>query len=212
MSMKPIAIAVATLVLALQWPMLNYERADAKLSEFYSQVASAKFGDARESINEAIRLWPSNARYYAWRAYVTSQGLPSQCPRRSRGENAALSTSDQQTAQEAVADYRHALELNSRDAVAHHNLAWLEHLLGDDRAAAKDWRESTEVDPDNAVFHLSYGMFLEESGDARAAREQYEAAIEMTPSILDSPFFTSYRSRFPEAANSIVADSVATAS
>jgi Flp pilus assembly protein TadD len=155
MNLKPVAMVVSGIVLILQWPMLNYERADGKLSEFYKQVAAAQFGNARESINEAIRLWPSNARYYTWRAYCTSQQTPSQCPRRSSG-GTALSESDRQAAQEAIEDYRHSLGLNSRDAVAYHNLAWLEHLLADDAAAAKDWRESTEIDPDNAVFHLSY--------------------------------------------------------
>jgi tetratricopeptide (TPR) repeat protein len=208
MKMKPIAIAVAGLVLILQWPFRKYDRADAKLGEFYSQVASANFGAARESIDEAIRLWPSNARYYGWRAYCTGQQLPSQCPRHSKSGDPALGDLNKQLAQEAAEDYRHSLELNSRDAVAHHNLAWLEHLLGDDVAGARDWRESVEIDPDNAVFHLSYGMFLEESGDAQAAKDQYEAAIELTPSILDSPFFTRYRSRSPEAADSVVRNCV----
>ena len=207
MSIKPITIAVAALVLILQWPTYKYERADEKLGEFYSQIASANFTAARESIEEAIRLWPSNARYYTWRAYLTSQQLPSQCLRQSKstGDNRSMSSLDLQSSREAVADYRHALELNRRDAVAHHNLAWLEHLLGDNTHAADDWKQSTEIDPDNAVFHLSYGMLLEESGDTQAGREQYETAIELAPSILDSQFFIRYHSRYPAAADAIVA-------
>ena len=112
-----------------------------------------------------------------------------------QGGDHDLNDQDKKQAQDAAEDYRHSLALNSRDAVAHHNLAWLEHLLGDDAAAAIDWRESVEIDPDNAVLHLSYGMFPEESGDEQAAKAQYESAIELTPSILDSPFFTRYRNR-----------------
>jgi tetratricopeptide (TPR) repeat protein len=209
LKIKPVAIAVAIVVLILQWPYWRYDQADAKLSEFFAQVASANFTAASKSIDEAIRLWPWNARYYGWRAYIASQHLPSQCPRHSKSEEHDLNDQEKNQAQEAAEDYRRSLALNSRDAVAHHNLAWLEHLLGDDAAAAKDWRESVEIDPDNAVFHLSYGMFLEEGGAQQAARAQYESAIELTPSILDSPFFPRYRSRYPEAADSIVKECIA---
>ena len=209
LKIKPIAIVVAGLVLLFQWPYHNYDAADAKLAEFYTQVASAKFSAASESIDEAIRLWPWNARYYGWRGYIESQQLPSQCLRKFKNDTTALSDDDRKQAQEAADDYRHALLLNNRDAVAHHDLAWLEHLLGNDADAAKDWRESVEIDPDNAAFHLSYGMFLEESGAVQTAREQYKFAIELTPTILDSPFFARYRSRSPDAANSIVKDSIA---
>ena len=84
-------------------------------------------------------------------------------------------------------------------------LAWLEHLLGDDDAAGKDFEEAVALDPGTVVFHLSYGMFLEETGDVQAGRQRYEVAIELSPTILDSPFFTRYRAHFPEAADSVVA-------
>jgi tetratricopeptide (TPR) repeat protein len=209
MKMKPVAIVVAGIVLVLQWTYRKCDQADAKLGEFYSFVASANFSSAGESVNEAIRLWPSNARYYGWRGYVRSQQLPSQCPRRMGRVPEVLGDLEVQLAQQAAADYRRSLALNSRDAVAHHNLAWLEHLFGDDTAAAIDWRQSVEIDPDNSVFRLSYAMFLEENGDVRTAREQYESAVEMTPSILDSPFFARYRSRFPVAADFLVKDCAA---
>ena len=209
LAIKPVAIVVGAVVLVLQWPYHIYDRADEKLSEFYSQVASANFIAARESIDEAISLWPWNPRYYGWRAYIASQQLPSQCTSHSKSGDAGISDEERNLAQEAAADYRHALTLNGRDAVAYHNLAWLAHLLGDDAAAAGDWRRSVEIDPDNAAFHLSYGMFLEEGGATEAAKEQYVSAIELTPSILDSPFFTRYRSRNSAAADSIVRSSIA---
>ena len=51
-------------------------------------------------------------------------------------------------------------------------------------------------------------MFLEESGSVEAARAQYESAIERMPSILDSPFFTRYRNRQTEAADSTVKEAI----
>jgi tetratricopeptide (TPR) repeat protein len=192
-------------VLVLHFVMGDYDEADARLRTFYSQMVAADFAGARRSIDDAIRLWPGNARYYTWRGYVTSQKLPSQCPR----SQAPMAQADRQAASEAIADYRHALELNARDAVARHNLAWLEHLLGDDAAAVRDWRAATVIDPGNAVFHLSYGMFLDETAGPDAAEAEYETAVELSPAILDSPFFTRYRARLPQVADHIVAHCVA---
>ncbi len=204
LKIRPLAIGVAVIVLLFQWPYWSYAQANTKLKDFYSDVAAAHFTTARESIDDAIRLWPWNARLYGWRGYVESQQLPSQCPGDPKNGGHALSATDRQAAMAAADDYRHSLQLNGRDAVAHHNLAWLEHLLGDNAAAAEDWKQSVDLDPGNAAFHLSYGMFLDESGSDEAARAQYESAIELTPSILDSQFFTRYRAQSLQAADSLV--------
>ena len=209
LEIQPVACVVFVVVLALQIPFYNFIRANNKLSDFYSQVTAANFVAARESIDEAIRLWPWNSRYYGWRAYVGSQKLPSQCTKHSENNSRSLIDAETKQALAAVADYRKSLELNSRDAVAHHNLAWLEHLLGDDRSAAQNWHRSVEIDPGNAVFHLSYGMFLEENGDIHEADRQYETAIGLQPSILDSPFFTRYQNRSAQRADSVVRESIA---
>jgi tetratricopeptide (TPR) repeat protein len=208
MKMKPIALVFALLVLITRFIVGDYDQADSSLKSFYSEMLAADFSAARRSIDAAIRLWPENSRYYAWRAYCSSQKLPPQCPRSFHGMDSVMNAGHQQAAREAMEDYRRALVLNSRDAVAYHNLAWLEHLFGDDAAAARDWREATVIDPGNAVLHLSYGMFLEETGNVQTGRDQIEAATELSPSILDSPFFTRYRNLNHEAADSIVAHCV----
>jgi tetratricopeptide (TPR) repeat protein len=87
--------------------------------------------------------------------------------------------------------------LNGRDAVAHHNLAWLDHLLGQNEEARREWEQAVALDPDTAIFHLSLGFFEEEAGESDAAQKQYVAAIELAPAILDSPFFVRYRKRAP---------------
>jgi hypothetical protein len=52
---------------------------------------------------------------------------------------------DQATTREVIADHRRALELNNRDAVAHLDVAWLEHLLGNDAVAGGEWREAVAI-------------------------------------------------------------------
>ena len=182
----------------------DYHRAESNVRMFYAQVASADFRQARQSIDEAIRLWPSNARSYGWRGYLAGQELPNQCP--SHGE--PLDANVLERIRQAAADYRHALELNGRDAVAHHNLGWLDHLMGQDREARREFEQAVAIDPETAIYHLSLGFFLEEGGDLAAANNQYVAAIERTPAILDSPFFARLRGRLPERADSILQQAV----
>lgn len=209
MNLKHTIIGIVAAAVIVLWFSVQHERADAALADFYSQMASARFGEARESIEKAIRLWRSNARYYSWRAYSESQSLPSQCPRNHQQGSSMLTEEDRSSAEQARLDYRRSLALNNRDPVAHHNIAWIEHLLGNDSSAAEQWKESIELDPDNAVFHLSYGMYLEEGGNQRAAKEQYVIAITLVPSILDSEFFSRYRIRSPAMAESVVAECIA---
>jgi tetratricopeptide (TPR) repeat protein len=207
--MMPVTAVVCAVVLLLQWPYNRFTAADARLKEFFGQVALNNLNSARENIDAAIALWPWNSRYYGWRGYLAGRQLPTQCPRNGRGGTGGLNSRDKALAEQAVEDYRHALSLNERDAVARQNLAWLEHLLGDDASASKDWRAAIEIDPDNAAFHLSYGMFLEEGGGAQAAQEQYETAIELLPKIVDSPFFTRYQDRSPQGADAVVKAGIA---
>jgi tetratricopeptide (TPR) repeat protein len=190
-NLRWVALAMALAMVPISLLFGDYDRAETHLRDFYSQVSKADFDGARRSIDEAVRLWPSNARYHAWRGYAMSQNLPSQC-------SPARTPADTQTREPiaaAAAEYRRAIALNGRDAVAHHNLAWLEHLLGRDKEARLEWEQAVALDPDTAIFHMSLGFFLEEAGEIDAAQKQYVAAIELAPAILDSPFFARYRKR-----------------
>ena len=208
MKLKAISVAVAALATALQWPAFESWRADGKLREFYSDMVSARFELANDSINDAIRIAPWNGRYYGWRGYSRSQKLQSQCSGKQTEKARNFVGANDGIIENAIEDYQHALSLNPRDAVAFHNLAWLEHLLGADSVAEKDWREATEIDPNNAIFHISYGMFLEESAATNAATDQYREAVELSPSIVDSPFFAGLRNRNNLLARSVVTESI----
>ena len=172
-----IALGLAVASGALRWVTSDYERAERYLSEYYSRMLSADFVAAEASIDAAIGLWPENARYHVWKGYCLSQRLPPQC-----SQSPVL-------AERAREEFRAAVKLNGRDAVAHHDLAWLEHLAGNAAEARAEWKRAVEIDPDNTVFRLSLGMFLDEAGETAEAMNQYNAAVQISPAALDSPFF-----------------------
>lgn len=202
MRLKPIVLALAGFTIIFEFILGDYSRADSDLQSFYTDMLSADFASAGASIDEAIRLWPSNGRYYDWRGYLASQNLPPICFRPGGQIRSALTVGTEA----AIRDYEHALELNRWDVIARHNMAWLEHLQGNNRDAGENWKAATELDPANPVFHLSYGMFLEEVRQTETAKAEYEAAISISPSILDSPFFARYQTRSNAAAESVIVD------
>jgi tetratricopeptide (TPR) repeat protein len=197
-----VAGGLSVLVCALRLTLGDHEQAEAHVGFFYSQMLSADFSGAQKNIDEAVRLWPGNSRYYAWRAYCTSQSLPSQCSR--CAATMLLDPATKRIIEQSIGDYRKSLALNSRDAVVHHNLAWLNHLIANDAMAKEAWERAVALDPNNAEYHLSLGMFLEEQGDAIGMMDQYMKAIQLSPGIVDSPFFRDFRARSPQASSRIV--------
>jgi tetratricopeptide (TPR) repeat protein len=196
------ALALAAVVVILHLALGDHGSAEEHVQSFYAKMLSADFAGAQKEIDEAIRLWPENARYYEWKAYLGSQTLPPQCGHcAGPGSLDAVSLN---TANQAIADYQKSAAINPRDAVLHHNLGWLNHLTGNDRAAKQEWERAVALDPNNAVFHASFGMFLEELGEMNAMRQQYTRSIELSPEIVDSPFFESFRDRFASTAVEIV--------
>ena len=73
MTLGRVAVVLALVLGAVSLVFGDYDRAESDVRRFYAQVAAADFRQARQTIDEAIRLWPSNARYYGWRGYVASR-------------------------------------------------------------------------------------------------------------------------------------------
>ena len=48
---------------------------------------------------------------------------------------------------EALADFDHAITLNSRYAEAYYNRGVAKHILGDEAGAEEDFARATEIDP-----------------------------------------------------------------
>jgi tetratricopeptide (TPR) repeat protein len=197
------ALASMVLLLPARWMEDRYDRADARLEAFYADMRRADLPAARIDIGEAIHLWDWNSRYYAWRGSVVAQTLPAHCSHTTSSRQ-SLTAKEMTVAQSAIRDYSRALSLNHRAAVAHQNLAWLQHLTADDQAAREHWQAAIRDDPGDAVMHVSYALFLEESGGHAEAQNEVETALELSPSLVDSTFLRDFRSRPADQADALV--------
>src|SRR4051812_1365383 len=125
MRMTFITLAVGVVALGFRVYLGRVYEADEDLQSFYRGMISADFNSAYNSISAAIELCPNNGRYFGWRGYCRSQRLPSQCFRSTESARPQIREATRVSAKDAVDDYLQAIRLNSRDGVAHHNLAWL---------------------------------------------------------------------------------------
>ena len=78
--------------------------------------------------------------------------------------------------EEAMEEYRTALQLNPRLVEARNGMAALMYKQGDVRGAIKELRVLLEFTPDNALVHLNMGTFLYSVGDLQAALDHYRKA------------------------------------
>ena len=209
MKMISIAITLAGVALLARGLTIDLDRADSRLSDSTSNILVSNFTGAANEIDEAIRLWTWNSRYYSWRAYIKGHSLRPRCPRTSHNLRPISVEVDQQLRLESLADLQRSLTLNRLDGVTLHNKAWLEHLGGDDDNAARDWEQATVLDPVNPLLHLSYGLFLQERGLTETANQELVVAIELSPSLIESHFFEDYRKREPEPSDALIVKCIA---
>jgi len=89
---------------------------------------------------------------------------------------------------EAMAAYRHALDLNPGLPDAHINLGRLLHEAGSATAAEAHYRRALELRPEDAVAAFNLGVALEDQGREQEALVAYEAAVKVDPSAADAHF------------------------
>ena len=80
--------------------------------------------------------------------------------------------------QNALADLRHALEMDPDNAAAHEAIAVLYEKFGMADKAAKHYRRALELQPDDARLLNNYGLFLCQRGDYDAGLERLARAAD----------------------------------
>lgn len=83
--------------------------------------------------------------------------------------------------EDAIAEWRKALELDPGDAAAVSNLGAALHGAGRLGEAAREFARALELDPDNVRAHTNIGIALASSGKYDEAARHFERALELRP-------------------------------
>ena len=136
-------------------------------------VAQGEAARAKEEFAEAIRLFseakakdPNMAA--AWYGYAAAIG--------GRVDGAAHKGAGA-NAEEEMAGYRRAIEIDPTYLHAHRRLALLLESNGDKVNAEASYRRALEIDPNYADAHYNLGILLEEKGDVKGAIASTEKFI-----------------------------------
>lgn len=82
---------------------------------------------------------------------------------------------------EAIAEWRKALDLDPQDAAAISNLGAALHGAGRMEDAAREFARALELDPDNVRAHANTGIALARSKQYQDAARHFERALELRP-------------------------------
>jgi Tfp pilus assembly protein PilF len=84
---------------------------------------------------------------------------------------------------EAVSEYRTAIELDSKLAVAHRNLGIVLFMQRQDDEALTQFHQALELNPGNAVAHATLGTVLRNRGQREDAIAEYRRALALDPGL-----------------------------
>jgi len=82
---------------------------------------------------------------------------------------------------EAISEWKKALDLDPKDAAAVSNLGAALHGAGRLEEAAKEFARALEIDPDNVRAHSNIGIALASSGKYEEAARHFERALDLRP-------------------------------
>ena len=88
---------------------------------------------------------------------------------------------DQHKTEEAIAEYRKAIEIDPRYAAAHNNLGIGLRVQGKTEEAIAEYRKAIDLDPRYAAAHYNLGNALGVQGKTEEAIAEYRKAIDLDP-------------------------------
>jgi tetratricopeptide (TPR) repeat protein len=90
--------------------------------------------------------------------------------------------------EEALEEFRQAVELAPDEPIARNNLGSALTALGDLEGAQQEYRAALEIDPSDAMAHFNLGTLLARQGRDADAIAHYRAALEANPDYLKARF------------------------
>lgn len=195
----------------LAWKSVRIEHAEARYKECAAALTQGNHDLARAAIEDAVRLDGRNALYVAARGLVNAEPLeqvPFSWPIEDMSRR--LSQEQRRSLQTAAADYELVVRLNSTDALAWHNLAWLRYCLGDHEGALAALRRSALLEPAEWTTQISLGLQLESGQRMTEAVSAYQQALMLNPQLVESQFFAELQQRHPRLAETIVSQALST--
>src|SRR5579872_6370729 len=93
----------------------------------------------------------------------------------------AIEASRQKSWDQAIADYRKAIEIEPKDALTHYNLALALKYKGDDVQAVEEFEAAIRLKPKSAEAHYGLGATWYDLHDQSAAVKELRIAIGLNP-------------------------------
>jgi Flp pilus assembly protein TadD len=95
--------------------------------------------------------------------------------------NIAIETMKKNRFDQAVPQWRKALDLNPDDSKAHFNLGYSMFERGELDKAIEEYRRACELDPEDAVVHANLALALAQTGKLDEAIDHYRKALGLNP-------------------------------
>jgi tetratricopeptide (TPR) repeat protein/curli biogenesis system outer membrane secretion channel CsgG len=152
---------------------LNPRNADAynQLGKLYSEAGNTD--ESIEAFKRAYAINPSLAK---------SSGLDAaQQQVTAQTDHVALGIKyyNEGNYNEAIREYKQALELNAGDASIHNNLAVTYYMQGNFNEAISHYKEAIRLNPSDASRYYNLALLYQNQGKTAEASEQYKKACEM---------------------------------
>jgi tetratricopeptide (TPR) repeat protein len=192
----------------------QHGKAEVALNSFLSSFDQAlrstddkQYKVAQEHLEKAISLVPNNPIYLAHRGLLEERRLERQFHvGKFLNNNLQFNEEELKSIRAALNIYLQALDINKHDDLLHLNVGWLYLYLNQRENALEHFKRAVTLDDNNALYHVSLGLLYEQAGNKTEAFKEYKKAIGLSPSLLDSKFFSDLRKRAVEDTDKTIAE------
>ncbi len=168
--------------------------------KFVGLFYEKNYEGATTYLDKALAISSSNAIYHANKGLLIYSTLNSNLDVNSYASEKAYplpyNTSEKKIEQ-AINEYRIALNLNPNDDCFWHNLSWLYIFQGKKALSKLCINNAIQISPETYLYYITAGIFQEHDESIIVALQYYEKAIILSPDLLESKFIMELKKREP---------------